>query len=763
MSNLRRYRHQRIIDSSRAVGPGPAVGPARGDSLNLGSVWHALWDGKWLIVGACAVALTITGVFLLMATPRFESTSLVSIEAHAAPLPGVASVEQGRSVDGELGLLRSSGQIARQVLERLDENASDGAASSATADSPNQKALVARAYDLYESVSFSSTRDNLIAITASSPSPDEAAIIANLYAQEYQEVSLEERRSRLRAARTFLESQVEQRQNDLQALEQRWASYVGSQGTMPQSSGERLAAEHAGLLAQRQSTQLQLQQERLQLQQVEGELSRVGPSLASSITSDVESQINALQERIAAMRLEAEEFYTVNPSLRGRESEVPELEELTTSISRLEARKEALAEQLAEQTLNGTIANTGAGIGYATNLRQQGESSSLRVRQLELQLAGLDGQINALEARLGGVPRQQVEVERINRERSLAEEEYVSFVRQLQNIRVAEQAELGYVTVIREAYPPVVPIWPRPAQSLILSAFLGLFLGGGLAFVRAAMQQRLREPEDLAEQGFRLVGVVPPIDKEAKALAPQGETVMVKGRSRSSKLLPLLSPWSPASENYRLIRTNIQHSRMGRSPRVILITSPEMSDGKTLTAANLAVTMAQAGQRTLLIGADLRKPSAHKLLGVERSPGFAEMLERPEGDTVFSAEHLATGIDHLYFLAAGRSPIPPPELFGTRRSEELFDLFRAEFDTVIVDAPPVLAATDALLLAKRCDATIIVVTADRTSPDALGAVRAMLEGVGAEVTGTVLNRFSGRSDGAGHYGYGYKYEYAEDE
>ena len=762
-NQVKRYRNQRIVDHGRMVSHDRV--PFREEGLDLGGVWHALWHGKWLIVTACTLVLIATGVFLLVATPRFEATSIVSIQAQAAPLPGMETIEQGRSIDSELGRLRSSGELARRVVERLGEAAplSEGMAAPVTGEGRDQQALAARVYELYQQVAFSATENNLIAITATSTSADEAALVANLYTQEYQKVSLEERRSRLRAARAFLESQVAQRQTDLQTLEQRWAVFMSTQSATSQGGAERLASEHAGLLAQRQTAQLQLQQERLQQEQIASELARLGPNLAGAITSDLGAEIEALHGRIASLRLKAEDYYTVNPSLRGRESEVPELDELVTSIRRLEERRESLAQQLADQTLTGAIADTRAGVDYATGLRQQAEASALRGRQLEMQLAGFDGRIDALEARLGGVPRQQVEVERIDRERKLTEEEYVSFVRQLQLIRVAEQAELGYVTVVREAYKPAVPVWPKPMQSLILSLLFGLFLGGGLALVRAAVRQRLREPGDLEEHGFRLVGVVPPIDKEAEALSPGGERVVVEGRSRSNKLLPLLSPWSPASENYRLIRTNIQHSLTGRSPRTILITSPEMSDGKTLTAVNLAVTMAQAGQRTLLIGADMRKPNAHKLLGIDRSPGLAEMLEGAVDEEAFSPERLATGIARLHFLAAGCSEIPPPELLGSKRMREVFDRLLAQYDTVIVDAPPVLAATDALLLAQLCEATIVVVTAERTSPSTLEAVRGMLEGVGVEVAGTVLNRFAGRADGAGHYGYGYKYAYAENE
>jgi succinoglycan biosynthesis transport protein ExoP len=763
MSNaIRPYRDRRLIERGRVVDRSPQRAPETG--LDFGAIWSALRDGWWIVATACAVALIATAVFLLTATPRYEATSLVAIDINASPLPGTETALQRPSVEKGVGTLRNSGELARRVLERLDTvpipaevPGGDGGSDTAVPGAEGIESI----RDLYERMSFGATSDGIIAITASGTEPVLAARLANLYAEAYKELSQEERRAGLIAARSFLESQLDQRQDDLRAIEQRWAAYVGSQQTA--SEGGQAAAQLASTLGQLRSVESQLQQERLRLQQVNDDLSRVGSGLVGALTSDLREQIGAIQERVAGLKLEAEEYYAVDPSLRGREDGIPELAAILTTIERLESRKTALAEQLAEQALSGDIADAGGGVDYAARLREQANAATLRIRQLEMEAAGLEGRAGALEAQLSGVPGQQVEVERINRERELTEEEYVAFVRQLQAIRVAEQAELGYVNVVRQAFPPEEPVWPKPTQSLILSGLLGLVFGGGLALLYSTTQQRLRQPEDLADHGFRLVGIVPPIEKEAEALAPKGGTVLVEGRSRSPKLLPLLSPWSPAAENYRLIRTNIQHGQLGRSPRTLLVTSPEMADGKTLTAVNLAVTMAQGGQRTLLIGADLRRPNAHTYLGIDRSPGLAEMLEGTFRVDAFGPDHLETGIERLYFLPAGRSETPPPELLGAERMREALAHFREAYDVVIVDAPPVLVVTDALLLAGLCDATVLVVTADRTTPGALEATRTMLENVGAEVTGTVLNRFAGRSDGAGHYGYGYKYVYAENE
>ena len=171
--------------------------------------------------------------------------------------------------------------------------------------------------------------------------------------------------------------------------------------------------------------------------------------------------------------------------------------------------------------------------------------------------------------------------------------------------------------------------------------------------------------------------------------------------------------------------------------------------------------MAQSGRRTLLIDADLRRPSAHKLLGIENSLGLAEMLQF-EWEAMPSPDQFATDVENLHFISAGRVKSPPPELIGSGRMQRLLKHFRKEFDLILIDSSPVLVATDAVLLATLCDATVVVVSANRTEANALNAVRTMLDSVGVPVTGVILNRFDGKQAGGSYYGYGYGYSYGYD-
>jgi capsular exopolysaccharide synthesis family protein len=256
------------------------------------------------------------------------------------------------------------------------------------------------------------------------------------------------------------------------------------------------------------------------------------------------------------------------------------------------------------------------------------------------------------------------------------------------------------------------------------------------------------------------MGVVPDMGDEISEEFRGQLTVNVEGHTLSTRLLPLLSPWSSVTENYRLIRTNLQYANnaetYGKAPKTIVVTSPEPGDGKTTTAVNLALTFVLGGKRVLLIDADMRRPNAYKLLGMERGPGLAEMLRGEEQGQIVRR----TYVDGLYFVPAGTTDDPPTEALDSERLDKLLELGKSRCDIVIIDTPPVLAASDPLVLAPRSDATLVVTSADQTNINALDLTRDMLEGVGVSVTGVIFNRFDAAKAKSSTYRYGY-YDYQE--
>ena len=346
----------------------------------------------------------------------------------------------------------------------------------------------------------------------------------------------------------------------------------------------------------------------------------------SRIAEDIELQrlqteVQDLSRRIGNFEQEAEEFYMNDPSLRGEEERVEELATIVRRIDRLEERRDEKIAELAEKSAGSRFVGGAEGqMSYAAQLRTN-------IIEVEGQLMGVRAQIQTVENRLAeqrpetqGVPRQQIELEQLQRERNIVAEQHSNYLSRLHDTMMSEQSDLGYVELVQQARVPAVPVRPDMQQNVILGVLLGLGLALGWPSCGAPLPDVLRSRKTLQQAGYSVVGVVPAMKREIKSSFGGAETAEVDGQHVSTRLMTLLNPWSPIAENYRLIRTNIQ-SVDGQVPRTMLITSPEMGDGKTVTACNLAIALARNGLRTLLIDADLRRPQVHSTLDMDLSPG----------------------------------------------------------------------------------------------------------------------------------------------
>ena len=390
---------------------------------------------------------------------------------------------------------------------------------------------------------------------------------------------------------------------------------------------------------------------------------------------------------------------------------------------------------------DGTGTGTSGALGRVSELRSRITEQELTIGQLEAQVQGLDSTIATYEPRLSRIPQQTIQREQLERKMGQAERFYASITQELQQTIIAEESELGYVENVRRAFVPTFPVRPNVKQNVVLGFLLGLGFGVGLAFLKHASNSEINRPDDLLRHGYTVTGIIPDMDEEIEKEFRGKETVEIEGHDAVDDCLPILSPWSPVTENYRLIRTNMKYSGKGKAqgepPATILITSPEPGDGKTTTAVNLALTFVLSGKKVLLIDADMRRPSGHKVLGMERGPGLAEML-RGDGKMQIVRR---TYIDGLYFVPAGHAEDPPTEALDSDRMRKLIELGNERCDVVIIDTPPVLAASDPLVLAPFADATYVVTSAAGTDLASLDLARDMLEGVGVAIAGVIFNRF----------------------
>ncbi|WP_244930167.1 polysaccharide biosynthesis tyrosine autokinase [Nocardioides sp. W7] len=295
-------------------------------------------------------------------------------------------------------------------------------------------------------------------------------------------------------------------------------------------------------------------------------------------------------------------------------------------------------------------------------------------------------------------------------------------------------------TIVDPATLPGSPYSPQPVRNLALGLLLGLLLGIGLAVLREFLDTTVKTPEDLT----------------SRTHAPLLGGIAYDPNTREHPLVTDLQSHAPRVEAFRVLRTNIQFVDVDQQSKVFVVTSAVPEEGKTTTAVNLAITLAQTGGRTLLVECDLRRPKATAALGLDNAVGVTTILvgKVSLGDAL--QRHEATGLD---VLGSGAIPPNPAELLQSRAMAEMLASLRGDYDHVIIDAPPLLPVTDAALLASQADGAVVVVRWGKTTRDQFGSALERLDQVGARPLGVVLNMVPSHRKSSG-YGYGYGYGYA---
>lgn len=293
---------------------------------------------------------------------------------------------------------------------------------------------------------------------------------------------------------------------------------------------------------------------------------------------------------------------------------------------------------------------------------------------------------------------------------------------------------------------PTSPVSPNPRRELPLALIIGLLIGLGVAVVRSQLDRRLRSPEDVRELGLTVLSSIP----ATRALDRSQARIPLLTVTRGAAVDPA------ASEAIRRLRTNLRYMNVDDPPRIIVVTSPNEGDGKSSVASNLAATMATSGQSTVLIDADLRRPVIAAGFGVAEGAGLTDVLTG-EAD-VDDVMQESGQIDGLYVIGAGNLPPNPSELLGSRAMRALVTGLAADH-LLIIDAPPVLPVTDAVVLSTIADGVILVVSAGKTLDTHILGAAEQLEEVNARLLGVVLNRLAKRETSA-YYGGPTKYHEA---
>lgn len=404
------------------------------------------------------------------------------------------------------------------------------------------------------------------------------------------------------------------------------------------------------------------------------------------------------------------------------------------------------------QRLNTLITTTTADLVGAA--RSHVESVQARLTALGQLQSRTSAVIQSMPAPEAEEVRLTLQVETIRKIADQLREEY-------QKARVAEVVEAGQVEILAAAPLPAEPLPRHRGMKLAMALVVGLLLGSAGAFLREHTNSTLYSKDEV-EQVFHapVLATIPQFE-----VGGAGKRRRLWGRKRRgraegpvtgsrSELVTALAPSSSGAEAYRVLRTNLIFSQAVRTLKTVVVTSCTPGEGKTTTAANVAITFAQQGLQVLLVDCDLRRARLHKLFDARRDPGLTHLVL---GHNTLQEVVQPSGVEGLSLLPSGALPPNPQELLGGARMQRTLDELASRFDMVVLDTPPLLATADAAVLAARVDGVVMVVRAGVTERDAAREVVGQLRGLDVHLLGTVLNDADDRLPAyGGYYGtYGY--------
>jgi capsular exopolysaccharide synthesis family protein len=409
-----------------------------------------------------------------------------------------------------------------------------------------------------------------------------------------------------------------------------------------------------------------------------------------------------------------------------------EINVVDTSPPRAQAVAQELARQLIEQSPSAPERERIDRQAFVTKQLQDLETNidATRTRILELQ-EQLAGMFSARQ-----IADTQTQIAALEQKQAGYQANYASLlnfvVGGVNTIRVVEPAPL-----------PTAPIGPNTTLTILLAAAIGLLLALGAAFLLDYLDDTIKTPEDV---------------QSSTHLSTLGVIARIEGETVAEKLVTVSQPKSPNAEAYRILRTNLLFSAVDNPPRTLLVTSASPGEGKSTTMANLAVVMAQQGQRVVLIDTDLRRPTLHRLFQAPNATGLTSALlhEHPSAAPFLQA----TKVENLSLLTTGPLPPNPAELLGSARFGELLRDLQEHADVILLDSPPALAVTDAPVLARQVDGVLLVVDAGMTRRQWAANAQETLSKVGAKVLGVALNRLKPGS--SSYYYYYHNYYSSED-
>ena len=685
-----------------APDPNEPYGPESPPETHLWDYIHVLLRRKRVVLAVFLSIAALATLRTLLTRPVYEASAEILIERTD---PAVLNFQEVSQVDAarddyyqtQYKLLQSR-SLAERVIETLDllndpeygGPRPEEAVEAIEAVPPGQSPEMESAIDaLLARQTVKPVRNSrLVSVSVASYRPDLAARITNALARTYIAQSLDTRFQTSSEAGQWLGAQIEDQRAKVEALDRELQAL----------------REQEGLV--------NIDERRTLLEQRLGEL---GTALNERKTERLQKE--ALWRQMASAR---------NPEELPEVMRSPLVQSLRIELANLERQEAQLLERYLDQhpevvKVRNQITDTKAKIGAEARrviraAENDYKAAAAQEASVSQALEASKQEILQLQSRAGGYDSQK-------REFDAAQQVLSSLLSREKETDVASQLKSSNIRIVDQAAVPKRPSRPRKVRDIALGLLLGAFMGVGLGFFLEYLDNTLKTPDDVRiHLGVPLLGVIPesktPNEPERVVHHPKAE--------------------GPFVEGYRVIRTALQYSWPDPGARILMVTSTSPGEGKTLTAVNLALTLASSQDKVLLVDADLRKPQAQALLRVKRTPGLSDVIV----GKIKPSEAIQSKVPNsrLAFLPAGTSAPSPADLLTNRTMRSLLDGLRKFYDWIVIDTPPVGAVAEPLILAPLSDGVVVVAGAEMVPRKAVLHTLERLHDTGARILGLVLNR-----------------------
>lgn len=600
---------------------------------------------------------------------------------------------------GRRSLVEVGGALVALLRPRGFETSTPAAAPERGSGVPVEAALLGRYLGYLEVETVRGT--DLVEVRFTTPNPDLSAFLAAAHTQAYMEANEEARRSTDVTAKEFLGRQLRESREKLE----------GSEAALT-----RFAAEHPNVA---------INQEQKTVVQRIGEL--------STLLTRAEASRLTLQSRYEFLTkpdADPVAYFLDRPGLQKIHAALLDLRAGRATLARhLGSAHPQMAEMTAQENELTRQLTTGVAqeVGAVRSHFDAARAKEDQLREKLTQQENMAAELRELGARYDFLKND------VDSARGL----HQSLLKQQLETGVNAELAVTSVRVVERAEVPGGPATPNVGHNLMFAMLIGLGVGVAAAFVCEYFDSSVKSREEVEELlHLPTLATVPNF-----ALARRGNRRLTNGNGAHANghddaLVVLHEPRSPAAEAFRSLRTAVLFSTPGAPPKVIVVTSAGASEGKTVSALNLATSLAEANARVLLIDADLRRPGCHRLLGLPNKRGMSNFLA---GQDEIESVTQDLGLPRFAFVPAGPAPPNPAELVGSTRMRETLERLRDVYDFVIIDSPPVLPVTDAVILAREADGVLLVVKGHDTPRDLVRRARDQLQQASVNVLGAVVN------------------------